>query len=106
VLQALNHPTPPANAAAAPVQVVTAEEASGDIDEATLERSRNLGSVGGLDRPPLNLRDGSIVVVRGKADFWRATLVMRARKAQEEALGEHAPARWPTTAGTGAPARA
>jgi hypothetical protein len=104
VLQALNDPTPPADATAAPVQVVTAEEASGDIDEATLERSRNLGSVGGLDRPPLNLRDGSIVVVRGKADFWRATLVMRARKAQEEALGEHAPPRRPTTAGAGAAA--
>jgi hypothetical protein len=44
VLQTLNDPTPPPDAAAAPVEVVTAEEASGDIDEATLERSRNLGS--------------------------------------------------------------
>jgi hypothetical protein len=107
VIAALNDPNSGATAASAapaPVEVVTAEEVTGEIDEATLERSRNLGSVGGLDRPPLNLRDGSIVVVRSKADFWRATLTMKARKAAEEALGEDAPPRRPTTAGTGAAA--
>jgi hypothetical protein len=105
VLHALANPTPAGEAAAAeaPVEVISAEEAAnGEIDEAILERSKNLGSVGGLDRPPLNLRDGSIVVVRSKADFWRATLTIRARKAQEDALEEAGVPRRPTTAGTGA----
>ena len=94
-----------------PIEIITAIEAENqDIDEETLERSKNLGSVSGLDRPPLNLRDGSIVVVRNKSDFWRAAMIIRARKAAEEAAiaeeggNNSGSTRRPTTAGTGAAA--
>ena len=36
-----------------------------------------------IDRPPLNLRDGSVIVVRGVADFERARAAVRARREAE-----------------------
>jgi len=36
-----------------------------------------------LDKPPLNLRDGSVIVVRGTADFLRACELMKVKKAAE-----------------------
>jgi hypothetical protein len=38
------------------------------------------GLLNSLDRPPLNLRDGSIILVRGNADFARAQATIKARK--------------------------
>lgn len=40
-----------------------------------------------LDRPPLNLRDGSVLVVRGNADYSRAQAAMKARKLANEEMG-------------------
>ena len=44
-----------------------------------------------LDRPPLNLRDGSIIVVRGVADFARAEVIMRQKKQQAALEAEARP---------------
>jgi hypothetical protein len=44
-----------------------------------------------LDRPPLNLRDGSIIVVRGVADYARAEVVMRQKRLQAAAEAEARP---------------
>lgn len=44
-----------------------------------------------LDRPPLNLRDGSIIVVRGVADFAKADVIMRQKKQQAALEAEARP---------------
>jgi hypothetical protein len=49
-----------------------------------------------IDHPPLNLRDGSLIVVRGVADFERAKAALKAKR---EAEGPR-----PASAGTGAAA--
>lgn len=108
VLKSLVDPTPSLPVSAAPMAVpAPAEPDAGDDDAPPLDLPEGAGGVlnnpFGLDRPPLNLRDGSIIVVRGKADFWRAQVAMRARKA-EETTDDNAGAKRPTTAGTGAAA--
>lgn len=40
-----------------------------------------------VDRPPLNLRDGSIIVVRGRADWLRAQARVKAKRDAEMAAG-------------------
>lgn len=60
-------------------------------ETAVLERANS-----SIDRPPLNLRDGSVIVVRGIADFERAKEAIRLKK---EAEGPR-----PISAGTGAAA--
>ena len=40
-----------------------------------------------IDKPPLNLRDGSVIVVRGQADYLRARAAAKLKKEQEEASG-------------------
>ncbi len=47
-----------------------------------------------IDHPPLNLRDGSVLIVRGVADFERAKAAVRARRELEGPR--------PVSAGTGA----
>lgn len=44
-----------------------------------------------LDRPPLNLRDGSIVVARGVADYARAEVVMKQKRQQAAQEAEARP---------------
>jgi hypothetical protein len=60
-------------------------------DVSVLRRANNQ-----IDHPPLNLRDGSVIIVRGIADYEKIREAMRVKK---EAEGPR-----PITAGTGAAA--
>lgn len=111
VLKSLVDPTPelPSTTTAAAPAPAAEPDATEEDAAPPLELPEGAGGIlnnpFGLDRPPLNLRDGSIIVVRGKADFWRAQVAMRARKQEEAAAGDDgAGVRRPTTAGTGAAA--
>jgi len=111
VLKALVEPVPevttatvPAVVQATPAAASADGEEEGTIDPAGVPVDGVLNNPFGLDRPPLNLRDGSIVVVRSKADFWRVEQILKARKAEEIAAGGDGAPRRPTTAGTGAAA--
>ena len=113
VLKALVEPVPDVTtvsttvsaAEATPAAAEGEEDGNGTIDPAgEVPAGSALNNPFGLDRPPLNLRDGSIVVVRSKADFWRVEQILKARKAEELAAGGDGAPRRPTTAGTGAAA--
>jgi len=40
-----------------------------------------------IDKPPLNLRDGSVIVIRSQADFFRAKVAAKHKREAEEASG-------------------